>query len=312
MRKHIFLSLLLFSISWASFSQPSNFFNVDYGLKLGAANYIGDIGGYDQKGQPFLYDMKMQETRWSFGAYFRYRIGTPERSKNNPFLVEAQINWVRITGADSLTTNYAPRKLRNLTFRNDIIQFNALAEWNFFENPDIGLQKDYQKGINAYVCSGISIFYQDPKAYNPYHEFNLPTWVNLHSLRTEAQLYDKTFHYIQPGIPIGVGINYTINEQCRIGWSITWTETFTDYLDGVSGDYPTQAEWSTLTPVEKYFSNRIESIAGIDPGPNGVRGEASNRDSFVTTTFNVGYIFKYHHIRRTRRGILWKHSKSKF
>jgi hypothetical protein len=291
-KNFIFLITLVLLIPLMGFSQPHNFYNLDYGLKLGVSNYIGDLGGYNTKAQPFVLDMKMQETRWSFGTYIRYRFGRPYTGRNL-FMLEAQLNWIRIDGADSLTKNYLPRKLRNLNFRNNIIQLNMMADWIFYENPYLGHHSYIKKAINLYVCTGLSVFYQNPQTYNPSHFMGLPTWVSLHGLRTEAQLYNKPFHLIQPGIPIGTGLNYTFKRQYRIGWSITWTETFTDYLDGVSGNYPTQAEWNTLTPEEKYFSNRIISLAGADPSPNGIRGDPTNKDSFITTTFNVGYVIKY-------------------
>lgn len=307
-KKLLYLITQLLLIPLIGFSQPHNFYNVDYGVKLGVSNYIGDLGGYNTSAQPFVLDMKMQETRWSLGSYIRYRFGKSYTGKN-PWSIEAQINWVRIDGADSLTKNYLPRRLRNLNFRNNIVQFNLMMDWIFWENNDVGQTHTNEKAVNTYICTGFSLFYQNPQAYNPDHFEGYPTWVSLHGLRTEAQLYNKPFHLIQPGIPIGVGLNYTFQQQYRIGWSFTWTETFTDYLDGVSGNYPTLAEWNTLTPEEKYFSNRVVATAGTDPFPGGVRGDPSNNDSFITTTINAGYVIRYqtgdhHHYRR--------HTRSKF
>lgn len=285
-------------VPFFGFSQSGDY-SLDYGLKLGASNYLGDMGGYSQAERPWVLDMKMQETRWSLGAYIRYRLPNSYYT-NSPFAIEAQFNWIRIAGADTLTTNYDPRKLRRLNFRNDIIELNVMADWIFFENNDIGKKHFHTKAINFYVCGGAAIFYQNPHAYNPTGQFGLPAWVSLHGLRTEEQLYSSTYHLIQPGIPLGVGFNYTYKRKYRFGWSFTWTKTFTDYLDGVSGYYPTQAQWNTLTPEEKYFSNRIQGYGNSDPAPGGLRGNLGGDDSFLTTTINFGYVIRYPKHRHNR------------
>jgi hypothetical protein len=313
MRKKIVIIFLVFFIPLISFSQSDNSYNLDFGLKLGVSNYIGDIGGDDKKAQAFVLDMKMQETRWSIGGYARYKIGKPDAVKT-PWSVEVQLNWIRISGADSLTKNYSPRKIRNLTFRNDIVQLNMMGEWSFFESANLGKDDNSEKNLSAYGCTGLSIFYQDPYAYNPYHYLGLPTWVSLHGLRTEAQLYSGSFHLIQPGIPFGAGVNYTFKKKYRIGWSITWTKTFTDYLDGISGNYPSQAQWNSLTPEEKYFSSRIASLPDVDPAPNGLRGNSLGHDSFITSTINVGYIIQYHTVKElpSSKEIMMKESSAKY
>ncbi len=289
MRKVVLIACLLLVIPSVGFSQ----YYWDYGLKLGASNYLGDIGGIDQSKRPFVLDMKMQETKWAIGGYARYKI-------RDPWSVEAQLNWVRISGADSLTSRYDPRRGRNLNFRNDIIQLSAFGEWTFFENPDLGNTYRYENSFSAYLCAGLSIFYQDPYAYNPEHAFGLPTWVSLHQFETEGVHY----HLIQPGIPIGAGFNFTIKKTYRIGWSITWTKTFTDYLDDISTEYPAANTWSNLgfsaqkQAEAAYFSNRTTAASASGVGadqygqPGEQRGDPGNKDSFITTTIDVGYVIR--------------------
>jgi hypothetical protein len=286
MYRYLLVAVIVIVMPCVALSQ----YAFDYGMKLGASNYLGDIGGLDQAKQPFVLDMKMQETKWAIGGYARYRI-------RDPWSIEAQLNWVRISGADSLTSQYDPRKGRNLNFRNDIIQMSALGDWMFFENPDLGNSYRYQNAFSASLFAGISIFYQDPYAYNPTHAFGLPTWVNLHPLETEGVHY----HLIQPGIPMGINFNFTLKKKIRIGWSLTWTKTFTDYLDDISGTYPAANTWQKLgfSPQMQaeaaYFSNRTtHSSAGAintdNYAPGAQRGDPSDKDSFITTTFDIGWV----------------------
>ena len=299
MRKLVLIACLFLLIPFIGFSQ----YYWDYGLKLGASNYLGDIGGLNQSKRPFVLDMKMQETRWAIGGYARYKL-------RDPWSVEAQFNWVRISGADSLTKAYDPRRGRNLNFRNDIFQLNALGEWTFFENPDLGNTYRYENAFAAYLCAGFSLFYQDPFAYNPNrYSWNAqgqiqqgggPLWVNLHPLETEGVHY----HLIQFGLPIGAGINFTIKKRYRIGWSITWTKTFTDYLDDISRVYPDPNFWKQngyspqLAAEAAYFSNRATAASasgvGLDQygGEGEQRGDRGLKDSFITTTIDVGYVIR--------------------
>ena len=175
-----------------------------------------------------------------------------------------------------------------------------MGMWTFFENPDLGNTYRYQNAFSAYLAAGISIFYQCPYAYNPFHYFGLPTWVNLHPLETEGVRY----HIIQPGIPFEAGFNFTIKKQYRIGWSITWTKTFTDYLDDVSGTYPNPDVWQQLgfssqkQAEAAYFSNRATaaSASGVGLDQYGLqgeqRGDSKNLDSFLTTTVDAGYVIR--------------------
>jgi hypothetical protein len=299
MRRYLLVIGIFLLIPFAGFSQ----YDIDYGGKLGASNYLGAIGGLQFKHQAFVADMKLDETRWNIGGYFRYKI-------RDPWSVMAELNWVRISGADSLTTLYDPRRGRNLNFRNDIIQLNLLGQWTFFENPDLGNTYRYQNSFSAWLATGISIFYQDPFGYGDPPRADGSRmgwgWYNLHPLETEGVHY----HLIQPGIPMEAGFDFTIKKKYRIGWSLTWTKTFTGYLDDVHGTYPNPSVWNNLSPDMRaeaaYFSNRTPQLvntAGVDvpyygvPGaPRGYDGSdpatKNAKDSFLTTTINAGYVIR--------------------
>ncbi|MGP8216163.1 MAG: outer membrane beta-barrel protein [Bacteroidia bacterium] len=324
MRKLVLIASLFILLPIIGYSQ----YNWDYGGKIGPSDYLGSIGGInsDEHRRDFVDDMQLKETGWQIGGYVRYKI-------RDPWSVEAQLSWIRIQGADSLS-NYAPRKIRDLTFRNDMIQLNVMGEWTFFENPDLGNTYRYENSFGLYLCAGISIFYQDPYAYNPYRiKFNSagaevsvgngPRWVSLHNLYTENTPFKG--HYIQPGIPVGAGFNFTLKKRYRIGWSMTYTKTFTDVLDGASGTYPDQTQWNNMTYEEKYFSdptlytaqgqdyiNKYGTPNGIQIGSYGpypdnseypnqrggkvpelyYKGTYANTDSFITTTVDFGYVIR--------------------
>ena len=282
----ILLCLSLLAPMWA-FSQ----YYWDYGFRAGVANSLTDIGGLQKTAQPWVLDMKLQETRWNPGIYVRYKI-------RDPFSIEADFDYLRLEGADSLSTNPG-RRGRNLNFRNDIFQLTVKGEWAFYENPDLGNTYRYQNSFSSYLFLGISVFYQDPYGWgNPPGGHGLD-WYNLQPLHTEG----KSYSVIQPGIPVGAGFNFTINKTYRIGFDLTWTETFTDYLDDVSGNYVSAAQYAAMSPEQQYFSNRNGQIPSSvvtaqdlpkynNYGNGQKRGDPTNHDSFITAVGTFGYVIR--------------------
>ena len=67
MKKILFLFLLFASISMSAQ------FQWDYGVRLGAANYLGDIGGKEQQRRDNFWDMHLGQTRYAFGTFGRYK-----------------------------------------------------------------------------------------------------------------------------------------------------------------------------------------------------------------------------------------------
>lgn len=258
---------------------------LDYGARLGVSNYLGDIGGLEKTARPWVLDMKLQETRWNFGGYARYKL-------RDPFAVEADLDYLRLSGADSLSTNPG-RRGRNLNFRNDILDLSLKGIWTFYENPDLGNTYRYQNSFDAFLTLGISFIWSNPKGYGDPPGGHGYGWYSLHPLETEGVHYNR----FQPGIPVGAGFNFTLSKTLRIGWQIQWTETFTDYLDDISNKYPTAAQYANMSPEAQYFSNRATAQSASDAGignygDGNKRGDPTNHDSFLTATVTVGYVIR--------------------
>lgn len=283
--KKIILSIFLFFCFSISYSQ----WLWDYGINIGASNYLGDIGGKEKARRDFVMDMKLAKTRWNVGAFARYK-WRPKVS------LKLALDYLRIEGDDKLSSNLG-RHYRNLNFRNDMFDLALTGEWFFYENNDLGNTYRYRNGFRAYLFGGIGAYYSNPKGF-----YN-GSWTKLRPLQTEGVAY-KPFGV---NIPLGVGFYFTLEKKHRIGFEMNWRTTFTDYLDDISGNYPTSTPGNKATADLSNRSTELESSAATDnPGaynffvnPNGTarfdgqkRGDKTHKDSYVTTSLSYSYVIR--------------------
>ena len=174
----------------------SSQYNFDYGIKLGGANYLGDIGGLEQERRDFIMDMQLGKTSWIVGGYARYKFS---RSIGG----NLSVNYGNIQGDDALSTNMA-RNSRNLRFKNKILEISARAEYYIFEANDVGGRGRYWLDLKTFAHFGISGFNHNPKG-----SFDGSSWTALQPLQTEEVFYSKW----QIGVPVGVGMFFTFKNK---------------------------------------------------------------------------------------------------
>jgi len=254
----------------------------DVGISTGAANYLGDIGGNALTRRDFVSDMKLQETRMAAGGFVRYRIA-------HALFLQSNLDWARIAGDDKLSSNPA-RNTRNLSFRNDLVEWTAQAQYVFYEVNDLGHTYRYRNNFRAYIGLGAGAVYHNPKA-----ELN-GEWIALRPLETEGVKYSK----VTAVIPATAGFYFTLNKHVRIGWNLCWRTTFTDYLDDVSTKY---VEPSTLkSPTAVALANRTNELDNVNPAfaenftPGNKRGDPTHNDSYLTSTVDLSYVIRGHSI----------------
>lgn len=291
-------SLLLFSTSLSAQ------YNWDVGFKLGGSNYLGEMGGKEQTRRDFIYDMKLKQTRWAVGGFVRYRF-TP--------ILSASVNltYARIQGSDALSTNPA-RVSRNLSFRNDMFEFNGRGEIVFYQDNDVGNRGRRRMDFKAFAFAGLGGLVHSPKA-------NLNgTWVALRPLQTEGPA--NSYSSLAFTIPTGLGLYFTYKRKHRFGWEMGWRTTFTDYLDDVSTEYVDPATLSetgaalanrnpelwndsynnvSVDNHELYWeNNRLvhpDNYGYYDAQGNFVtskRGDPSHNDSYLFMTFTYSYVIR--------------------
>jgi hypothetical protein len=272
--------LIITALIVAPFIGFSQYYAMDYGILAGASQYLGEFGGNEKEAQPWILDMKSQQTRFAVGGFYRYRF--KERIG-----VNIQMNMIRLAGADNLSTN-GPRVGRNLSFRNDIVELSARLESYIYHVNDVGHTGRYQLDFRAYLFAGVGVFYNNPKAsHESFGGYNA-----LRPLQTEGVKYSA----IQPSIPFGLGVFYTYKKVHRIGWEFGARKTFTDYVDDASTSYYDHGPGAD--PMVLAYSNRYDAtldkklIGAKNYDVGAKRGDPEANDWYMTTQFSYSYVLR--------------------
>lgn len=260
-------------------------YEIDYGLQLGGALHVGDIGG---KGEPkgFLLDMNLSQTNMAVGAFFRY-------SFSSNIAIKFNAGFVRIQGADSLLVNAPARLGRNLSFRIDILEASLVGEYTFLQKNDFSRRSRQRIDFKSRVFAGAGAIYFDPKAQ---YEGN---WYSLRPLETEGVAYDE----ISIIVPMGVAFDFTFNKKLRLGMEFGYRFTFTDYLDDASTRYGDPADFPS--PLTAIFSDRSDeafqrgnpdlpnrAYYGYNREPGSRRGNPDNNDGYFVGQIILSYVIK--------------------
>jgi hypothetical protein len=264
-------------------------------LGIGAANFLGDLGGANQIGTNGFKDLEFSLTKPAISLSARYR-------KGRYWGYKGSFSWGTISGFDYLTTEKY-RHNRNLHFKSNIFEFSAITEFYFTkERPGHIYKYKKLKGwrhidVQTYVFAGIGGFWYNPKgSYNG-------TWIALQPLGTEGQGIKpgtKKYNRLSVCIPLGIGFKYALDRRWSIGLEMGLRKTFTDYIDDVSTVYYDPVEIGlnngSMGTAAAFFSNPTQgevnaaNNGGVDPTAVGQqRGDATDNDSYMFVHVTVNY-----------------------
>ncbi len=261
-------------------------------------------------------------------AFVQYRYG-PRMS------LKAELLYGRLTGDDFSSAGpnedlSRSRYIRNLSFKNDIIDLSLMSQIYVFKNY---LDYRQRKFFNIYFNGGVSIFYHNPMGKVPDFKIsgerypNAGEWVALRPLGTEGQFsqyYDNSpYSKIQFSIPFGGGFNFRLNERLDFSFEINYRILLTDYIDDVSGKYVdlgsldselaksmsdrSQEENAAMTGAErddelilsntqeitytsKYDGNRYTVFQGFGQESENAKRGGSSNDTYLVTSFKISYV----------------------
>ena len=259
---------------------------------LGISNFLGELGGRNQIGSPFVWDLELSQTKPAVSLGYRYH--TAEKQA-----LRAQLTYGILAGNDNLTTEPF-RQDRNLNFKSDLFEFQLGYEFHFYKEELghvytlRGVKGKKSARVGFYVFAGVGGFY-----FNPKTQFN-NSWVALKPLGTEGQgLPDGAAEYslFQFCIPMGIGIRKAISKQWSGGLELQYTKTFTDYIDDVSGSYyDNEALREAHGDEAAYLADpNLGAFSGGNPRPMGdQRGDSKDLDAYLFLKAQFHYkLYKY-------------------
>ncbi|TAN17079.1 MAG: hypothetical protein EPN37_07545 [Chitinophagaceae bacterium] len=267
LKKLIAVFVLVFSAPVILYAQSAP----EVGIFSGISTYSGDLTQHA---------VTFRQSHPAIGFLIR-------KSVYKNFGLRLGVDFGKISGADSLSSDSSLR-VRNLSFRSNLVDVHLLAEYNFFDYSETG--------FTPYVFVGISVYHFDPYALD-----SSGLKVYLPPLSTEGeglpQYPDrKPYALTQISIPFGVGVKYALSPKINLGFEFRINKTFTDYLDDVSTTYVDQnVLLAARGPSAVYYAYRTNELPGhtkdIYPPAGSHRGSPAHKDWYyftgVTLTFNL-------------------------
>lgn len=266
----------------------------EYAIGLGISNFLGELGGRNQIGSPFVWDLELSQTKPAMSLGYRYHIAEKQALRLN-------LTYGILAGNDNLTTETF-RMNRNLNFKSDVFELMLCYELHLFKEElghvyDLrGVKGTKSSRVGLYFFVGGGAFYFNPKA-----QVN-NGFVDLKPLGTEGQGLEggaEEYNLIQPCVVSGVGLRKALSKQWSGGLELQYTKTFTDYIDDVSTVYynPVALE-AAHGPLGAYLANPALNIAeagGLGATTTGAqRGDSTDKDAYLFLKIQFHYkIYKY-------------------
>lgn len=171
----------------------------EIGGNIGTSHSLTDVSGTSIDRRPSFLNTQWSTTSINVGGFARYRF-------HRLFAVKGSLNYGRMHGADSIAG-----RTRGFYFDNNVVElavnYEVFVPTSSFNFP-----------IDIYGFIGLAAFYHNPNLTVPNpppHDFT-----------------EDEYSLFQPAIPMGLGFNYAINRDWKIGYEVGWRKTFFDYLDG--------------------------------------------------------------------------------
>jgi hypothetical protein len=196
----------------------------EWGGFLGISVYSGDLS---QSPIP------IRGSRPAIGGLYRYNF-------NTHWAIKTGLNIGYIASYDRYSGEGTLRESRNLSFHSPLVELSVVGEYNFMKY--VAGSRKYK--FTPYVFGGVAGFYFNPQT------FYLGTNYNLRDFVTEESKQDGVYSPLQIAIPMGIGFKYSLGRKklWNLGFEFGWRKTFTDYLDDVSDELP--SNYNTTLPQE--------------------------------------------------------------
>jgi hypothetical protein len=288
------LALVFYHPSYSQLS-AGNYFEA--GVTVGPMVFLGDLGGHQGLGTPFLKDYNMNATKLTYGIYVAAH-------PSELIGIRLSANFGAVEGDDSYIVNKGGEEVarlnRNLNFKSNITEGNLMFEVYptvIFEDEPT----DTWHRIRPYGLLGVGVFHFNPMGSYVDPNTSATTWVYLQPLHTEGEGFvagRPNYSLTQIEIPMGFGLKYYVSENINMALELVYRKTFTDYIDDVSTTFVDPAVLQANLPagtaqIAIAMANKspLQGIPGSGYNPGDKRGDPSQTDAFFTIGLKVGIRF---------------------
>jgi len=241
--------------------------NFYFSGRLGLAGYQGDLKAKA---------ITLSQTKPMFSIGARYDL-------SEHIAARSYITLASLTGDDK--KGNAIMQQRNLNFKSKLFDWEMTAQYSLFSLND--------RWWTPYVFAGIGVFH-----FNPYTKDSADHKTFLKPLSTEGEGFMTgvdNYKLMQFSVPLGLGAEYSLNEDMRLGLEFGYRKTFTDYIDDVSTVYVDEnALLNARGQTAVDLAWRGDEKGGAPyPAAGYPRGNSSHKDGYyyVALTFTVRYFF---------------------
>lgn len=241
-------------------------------LSAGGATYFGDL-------TPTTSIFSTGKESYSVSAGVSY-------SLSDYLSVRGQLSLAKFSGDDQFQQD-ENRRMRNLSFRNQLIEGAVMIDFNITD----AFSRTYQD-LQIHALLGLAVYKHNPQALLG------GTWYDLQPLGTEGQiprdslsLVRGPYNLVQMAVPLGFYVEYEINRNFSIGIEYLHRITFTDFIDDVSTRYPDlDALEARNGSIARQLAFRTVELDGMqDATPLGIRGNSEETDAYATLQLRLIY-----------------------
>ncbi|WP_406823658.1 DUF6089 family protein [Pedobacter sp. KACC 23697] len=230
----------------------------EVGMMAGGAGYMGDLN----QNNP------LQISGLSGGAYVK-------RNFNQYVGIRLNYTYGQIRADDASSGNEQFRE-RNLRFKTTLNEFSGLVDFNFF-NFNLG---GGTRQFTPYLFTGVGLLVFKPTV-DVYGEK-----YRLDRLATEGQ--DNSYKNAVLTIPYGLGLRYNYKDTWSVFTELGYRTPLTDYIDDVSGRYPTNP---VLVKSGDSWVNLSDPSANQIGAPGTQRGDFRKRDTYLFVSIGISFTF---------------------
>lgn len=254
---------------------------------IGAANFLGELGGADQIGTDYMKDLEISKTRLAIMAGIRFK-----QTQNISHKLALHFGMV---AGDDQTTEEPIRLARNLNFRSPLLELGYNFEFYLRKEKRghrfklRGVRGLKSMGIYPYGFFGISGFFFSPQGKVD------DEWTWLRRWNTEGQTLSPTreqYSRVQLAIPLGVGLKWSVDRRWLIGIEYGLRKTFTDYIDDVSTTYFPNEQIRTAFGTTAALAADPTEGTWVGSAAYQQRGDPTDNDSFMFLMITANYKLK--------------------